>query len=42
MLENVHPSLVLKIGPICPGRLKVVLALRQGLDQNDPGGPSQL
>lgn len=39
MLEIIHFRLALKIGPICPGRLNVVLALRQGPDQDDPGRP---
>lgn len=42
MLENSHPTLVSKIGPICPGRLKVALALRQRPDQDDLEVPSQL
>ena len=41
-LENVHPSLTLKIGPICPGELNAALVLRQEPDQVDPRRPSSL
>lgn len=40
-LENIHPSLVLKIGLICPGGLRVARALRQGLGQDDLWRPLQ-
>lgn len=39
MLEIIPFSLALKIGPICPGRLNVVLAVRQGPDQMTLGAP---